>query len=474
MPTCEDCGETFTRLTTLRRHRQTKHSIEERSNVCSECNISFSRRDALKRHQLQHGGNGTEVCQKCDKPFRKDYVRRHQETCQGKRSHPGRSRFRTAAARSRSTTPSAEASTEQEASKNAATSYRLQDPLRILRLDDNMSMSYPETIREQIRQRHIFKDEKDTQELFSIMDRVVKGHAGDVMQAKGSVERFLNNTRKAIQSDDVGRLRRCIESLSPLKLSLGQFDKLISAMHNGTLSCNPSLLKKATALGRHKIAEWLLSEGVDVHLSDLSGTALHQAALQGDVQLIALMLRHGADIEGRDASGDTPLCKAAVGGNMAAIDLLLKNGASVDGAAHLGGYTPLQHVAAGFRADIVERLIDAGADVNLGKWPPLGDALRYGTIEIVELLIEHGASVETIAEKSNTGGIVVDSKDHPLAPNIDLENNTMEKVALVQRFGCAVSPNITYTMMESMSDADRKEMGQGGFGSASGVWAAAA
>jgi ankyrin repeat protein len=75
-----------------------------------------------------------------------------------------------------------------------------------------------------------------------------------------------------------------------------------------------------------------LDAGCDPNVPDqrlgLDGApALHDAACSGDCELIALLLRAGADVNARSASGWTALMRACNGGKLAAARMLLDAGA---------------------------------------------------------------------------------------------------------------------------------------------------
>ena len=69
-------------------------------------------------------------------------------------------------------------------------------------------------------------------------------------------------------------------------------------------------------------------------------TALHDAVLRHDLDIIAWLLKHGADVEAKDQYGSTPLHWAAQEGHMATAELLLKRGADIT-AKDKHGSTPL-------------------------------------------------------------------------------------------------------------------------------------
>lgn len=67
---------------------------------------------------------------------------------------------------------------------------------------------------------------------------------------------------------------------------------------------DPSVLKGAVDFGHHALAEWLLGKGADPNArtgEPDDATVLHSAAWNGDLRMVELLLRHGADPAIRDA-----------------------------------------------------------------------------------------------------------------------------------------------------------------------------
>jgi hypothetical protein len=107
-------------------------------------------------------------------------------------------------------------------------------------------------------------------------------------------------------------------------------------------------------------AKFLINHGADVNKAGTVGTPLHAAAKRGYVDAIQMLLKAGADVDARDAAGNTPL---HVAGTFEARDALVKAGADVN-AANAAGSTPL-HVAAGQEAyEDVCLLLANGAEPN--------------------------------------------------------------------------------------------------------------
>jgi hemoglobin len=130
-------------------------------------------------------------------------------------------------------------------------------------------------------------------------------------------------------------------------------------------------------------------------------TLLGAAASAWDVPRVAILLAHGADVNGRDPLGHDPLYHAAValapgreadGASVAG--LLLRRGADVDSRSGPGRLTALHAAARRGTVAVAETLLAAGADVEAkdGKGEtPLRRAVNCGHEPVVRLLIAHGA-----------------------------------------------------------------------------------
>ena len=85
------------------------------------------------------------------------------------------------------------------------------------------------------------------------------------------------------------------------------------------------------------------------------------AALKGEFELAAQMVKKGADV---NKTGWTPLHYAASNGHVAVIKLLLENHAYID-AESPNGTTPLMMASMYGSPDAVKLLLDEGADLSL-------------------------------------------------------------------------------------------------------------
>jgi ankyrin repeat protein len=89
---------------------------------------------------------------------------------------------------------------------------------------------------------------------------------------------------------------------------------------------------------------------------------LHDAAERGDIDAAAKALRQGADVNGRNDRGMTPLMLVPFSGSLAMAKFLVEKGAQVNATTD-NGVTPLI-TAAMKHPDIAKYLVEKGADVN--------------------------------------------------------------------------------------------------------------
>jgi ankyrin repeat protein len=126
-----------------------------------------------------------------------------------------------------------------------------------------------------------------------------------------------------------------------------------------------------------------------------SDEAFRIAAHDGNIDLVRRALASGTEVDAADpVQGFTALLMAAYNGHSDVVKLLLDHDAKVD-ARDRQGKTPLLHACTGPFADAARMLIDAGADVNATEatenFTPLMTAAALGQKEVVELLIQRGA-----------------------------------------------------------------------------------
>mmetsp|Transcript_34846 Transcript_34846/g.87661 ORF Transcript_34846/g.87661 Transcript_34846/m.87661 type:complete len:491 (-) Transcript_34846:97-1569(-) len=141
----------------------------------------------------------------------------------------------------------------------------------------------------------------------------------------------------------------------------------------------------------------LLDRGHDVNQGDTIGfTPLHWAAQRGHLDMAAHLFKSGADLNVQDADGQTPLHWAVDKKYIDMIHYLVEHGAdvnAVDGYKH----TALHRAAAGDLANIAELLIKHGADVSLQNekgFAPLHLACFYRFVDVVKVIVAHQTEID--------------------------------------------------------------------------------
>ena len=112
---------------------------------------------------------------------------------------------------------------------------------------------------------------------------------------------------------------------------------------------------------------------------------------------VRALLKGGADVNAAQADGMTALHWAALNGDLATIDLLLLAGATRESLTRVGAYTPLHLASQRGHAGAVAKLLDAGARAQpftATGVQALHLAAQAGNVEAVKALLDHGADID--------------------------------------------------------------------------------
>jgi hypothetical protein len=163
-------------------------------------------------------------------------------------------------------------------------------------------------------------------------------------------------------------------------------------------------LHYAAFCGIHDIATFLVIEhSQDVNARGFSSeeTPLHSVSREGFVDLARILLKHGADIEARDANDWSPLERAMTEQHAELTRFLLEHGANVN-AQDMKGRTPLYLASLWSMPSVAQVLLRHGADVkarNEDNKTPLHQA---DVKEVAQILLDHGADANALETRNRT------------------------------------------------------------------------
>ncbi|XP_033881799.3 cortactin-binding protein 2-like isoform X1 [Acipenser ruthenus] len=180
------------------------------------------------------------------------------------------------------------------------------------------------------------------------------------------------------------------------------------------LAGRPTLLHQAATQGNVTLLSMLLKEDrLDIsHLDEDGNSALYSAAKYGHTDCVTLLLTKGAPVDVPDKNGFTPIHIAAANGHFRCIELLITNNADVNHAAS-GGQTPLHLACANGNYDCIRILLTAGADrtvTTADGWTPVHAAVHAGHVNCLKLLMYYEVSGDRrFANESESGSDSSDS-----------------------------------------------------------------
>ncbi len=187
----------------------------------------------------------------------------------------------------------------------------------------------------------------------------------------------------AVKDADIARLQELIAAGEDLEAQ----DKFVG-----------TALHWAAITGNVDAARILIEAGADLntHARADGTTALHVAAQGGSVEVATLLIEAGAETEARDTDDGTPLHQAARNDRVGMAALLLDAGADISARARTEGLTPLHAAAHSNASGIIELLARSGVDID-EKLPsgltPLSHAVGNANAGAVRTLVELGADV---------------------------------------------------------------------------------
>ncbi|KAI9877767.1 MAG: hypothetical protein M1830_002897 [Pleopsidium flavum] len=163
------------------------------------------------------------------------------------------------------------------------------------------------------------------------------------------------------------------------------------------LTMGPTALHVAAIHGQIEAARTLLRRGARIFDTRTGGRQpLHEAASAGHGPMTTFLLHEGASVSARDESGYQPIHVASQVGSLEVVSILLEAGAAVDCVGN-DRYQPLHHVSQECdNSHLIIQLVRNGANIeaetNFG-YRPLQLACKSGHSAVVQTLLSVGAEV---------------------------------------------------------------------------------
>jgi ankyrin repeat protein len=179
--------------------------------------------------------------------------------------------------------------------------------------------------------------------------------------------------------------------------------------------------------------------------------SIHTAAREGNLKEVRRQLAWGVNVNERHFfTRDTLLIEAAANGHVDVVKLLIENGADVNLKGE-AWYGPLHAAAARGHIEVVKILLENGADVNIfHQNKPLHNAAMNGHIEVAQILLAHGADIN------------VKGTDEAAPLHTAVSNNQLAMVRWLLSKGANVNPRASYgcTPLHSAARRNNVEIGR--------------
>jgi hypothetical protein len=167
---------------------------------------------------------------------------------------------------------------------------------------------------------------------------------------------------------------------------------------------DPVTLGAAVEVGNVQAVRAWLDQGMNPDMeADRVGTGLMVAAWEGNIDMMSLLVSHGANVNKPNRFGEQALQMAAWRGKLDAVRWLLDHGASVKRNGR--NWSALHYAVYAGHEDVAHLLLDRGADVN-GRAPNDATALMMAALtgheDLAAMLLEAGADPALTSDRGET------------------------------------------------------------------------
>ena len=173
------------------------------------------------------------------------------------------------------------------------------------------------------------------------------------------------------------------------------------------------------------------------------GTHIMLAIERENLQIVQLLLQYGADPNYIDIIGKSPIHEAVIFNYIEITKELLKHGAEVDRESIIE-MTPLMHALYEKMFEIAKICLEHGANINhqcsKDGRTALHVASNTGKLETIEFLLKHGANIDAIDDENCTPLHLAARKEFPWTENDSLLREQPEAVKILLKNGA--NPNL--------------------------------
>ena len=223
-----------------------------------------------------------------------------------------------------------------------------------------------------------------------------------------------------------------------IAISYGDYENFDSLVESGVEVTSFQQLAIAINAGDYGRVESLIDSGININslidneeispfpYSWLTTPLIMAVERTFDPQIVRLLIEKGAEVNGKDSLGNTPLLQCEHldfhSENLEIMELLIENGADLDVVGH-HGETILHKVINNGNLKTAELLLNSGANIEATSSQgntPLWTAAWHGNVDAVRLLISLDANIHAIGHTglsiSDQNNAIIEDPAHSNEP----------------------------------------------------------